>query len=209
MSLSLSPRYDLFKITLPKDFLPDSVIEKYYKILSQNPGVISSPIDYLNESIKGIRIPGINSLVMEQTQHEYNPIKRISGFNKLGKINVEPQHSVVYKSAGNPLEKIEREFKITFRMNQGLYNYFMLYETIFNYYDKDIDEENPSIIYVEILDETGTIRGRLIFKDSHIDGIDGLDFSYDKTTREDGTFDVTFKYNNIDFEFIPDENISR
>lgn len=204
MSLSLSPRYDLFKLSLPKDFLPESVIEKYSELLSYTPGVITNPVDYLNESIKGVRIPGISSLVTEQIQHEYNQIKRNNiGSTGLGRINVEPSHSMVYKSTGNPLEKIEKEFKVIFRMNQGLYNYFMLYETIFNYYNKDIDKINPSIIYMEILDETGTIRGRIIFKNVHIDGIEGLDFSYDKTIRDEGTFEVTFKYNNIDFEFIP------
>ena len=72
--LSLSPRYDLFRFELPKDFLPESVQEKYQKILSKNAGVIVSPIDYLNESIQSVHIPGINDLVVEQTQHESNPI---------------------------------------------------------------------------------------------------------------------------------------
>ena len=35
-----------------------------------------------------------------------------------------------------------------------------------------------------------------------IDGIEGLDFTYSKVDRESNTFEVTFKFNNIDFEFI-------
>ena len=48
--LSLSPRMDLFKFSLPKNFLPAEVEEKYYKLFQQNAGVITTPIDYLNES---------------------------------------------------------------------------------------------------------------------------------------------------------------
>lgn len=204
MLLSLSPRYDLFRFCLPKDFLPKSVEEKYSKILAKNAGVVMSPIDYLNESIKGIHIPGINGLVVEQTQHESHP-KTVDGrrLGALGRIAVEPQHTMSYTHPGNPLEKLERELKVTFRMNQGLYNYYMLYETIFNHYCKNIDIPVDDIIYIEILDETGVITGRIKFYDVRLDGIDGLDFSYDKSTRDEGTFDITFKFNNIDFEFIP------
>ena len=203
MALSLSPRYDLFRFCLPKDFLPEDVETKYATILSRNAGVIVKPIDYLNESIKGIHIPGISGLVMDQIQHESHPAGG-NRSNKLGRIQVEPQHTMSYTSTGNPLEKIERELKVTFRMNQGLYNYYMLYETIFNHYCKHIDMPTDKVMYVEILDETGTITGRVKFKDIQLDGIDGLDFGYDKTTRDAGTFDITFKFNNIDFEFIPE-----
>ena len=204
--LSLNPRFDLFRFNLPKDFLDSRIQEKYAKVLSKNAGVISTPIDYLNESIKSIHIPGISGLTMEQTQRESNTVKRESEKPAgLGRINVEPQHTVTYKSATNPLEKIEREFKVTFRMNQGLYNYYMLYETVLRRFVKPINSPNDDVLYVEIFDETGTVTGRIKFTDCHIDGIDGLDFSYDKTGREPGDFDVTFKYNNIDFEFLPFE----
>ena len=40
--LSLSPRYDLFRFSLPKDFLPDTVIEKYSNIINKNAAVITT-----------------------------------------------------------------------------------------------------------------------------------------------------------------------
>ena len=43
--LSLSPRYDLFKFSFPKDFLPKEVEEKYSRIISKDPGVLTSAID--------------------------------------------------------------------------------------------------------------------------------------------------------------------
>lgn len=195
--LSLSPRYDLFKFSFPKDFLPKEVEEKYQKMLNKNQAVITTPIDYLNESIQGINFPGISDILIQQQQHSSNDIKR-----GLGKINVEPKTDITYQTTSNPLDKITKEFKVTFRFNQGLYNYFMLYETIFHQVCKPIERGHIPVLYIELLGESGVITSRILFKDVLIDGIDGLEFNFNKTERDSGTFDVTFKFNNIDFEFI-------
>lgn len=193
--LSLSPRYDLFKFELPKTFLPKEVTEKYQKLLAAT-GVVSKPIDYLNESIQGINIPGISDLTIDQTQHSKNSI---SG---LGKINVEPSRSNTYKSPANPLDKINKEITITFRYNQGFYNYFMLYETIFWKFCKPTNYPNEDVLYIDLLDEDGRVNSRVKYMDCIIDSIDGLDFTYSKIERDAGTFNVTFKFNNIDFVYL-------
>ena len=198
--LSLSPRFDLFKFILPLDFLPKEIEGKYYNILNSNASVIQKPIDYLNESIQSINIPGISDLVLSQQQRESNSIKRSS--KGLGKINVEPAHEITYLESLNPLSRINKEFKVTFRLNQGLYNYFMMYETIFYKYLKPFDNKQEEVFLIDILDETGKITSRIKLMDVFIDGIEGLDFTYSKVDRESNTFDVTFKFNNIDFEFI-------
>lgn len=200
--LSLSPRWDLFRFSFPKDFLPEVVSEKYAKILSRNAGVLVTPIDYLNESIQNITIPGISEINMQQQQHSANAIKRTDTPKKV--INVEPKTDITYKSSTNPLDNIEKSFKVGFRMNQGLYNYFMIYETIFYRICKPYDVGPDSVLYIELLDETGTICARIKFFDVYIDGIDGLDFDYSKLDRENNSFDVTFKFNNIDFDFLED-----
>ena len=195
--LSLSPRYDLFRFSFPKDFLPNEVEEKYQKLLSKNQAVITTPIDYLNESIQGINFPGISDILVQQQQHSSNEIGR-----KLGRLNTEPKTDITYQTPSNPLDKINKEFKVTFRYNQGLYNYFMMYETIFHQICKPINRGHEPVLFIELLSETGVVSSRIIFKDVLIDGIDGLEFNYNKVDREAGTFDVTFKFNNIDFEFV-------
>lgn len=195
--LSLSPRYDLFKFSLPKDFLPKDVEEKYQGLLAKNAGVLTTPIDYLNESIQAINFPGISDIIVTQIQHSSNDIKRT-----LGKLNVEPKREQIYSSTANPLDKIEQSFKVTFRMNQGLYNYFMLYETTFHQICKPQEHKHQPVFFIELMDEDGVVTSRIIFKNVLIDGIDGLEFSFNKVERDSGTFDVTFKFSNIDFEFI-------
>ena len=59
-----------------------------------------------------------------------------------------------------------------------------------------------SAVKLLLMDETGKICGRIKFFDVYIDGIDGLEFDYSKLDRENNSFDVTFKFNNIDFEFV-------
>lgn len=197
--LSLSPRYDLFKFEFPKTFLPEEVSKKYQEVLNRNAGVIATPIDYLNESIQGVNMPGISELITEQSQHSHNSI------NGLGRINVEPSRQNTYKANGNPLDKIDKEITITFRFNQGFYNYFMLYETIFWKYCKPTNLPNEDVLYIELMNETGKIIARIKFLDCVINGLDGLEFGYSKIERDGGTFNLTFKYNNIDFVFIDEE----
>ena len=201
--LSLSPRYDLFKFSLPKDFLPKEIEEKYTNILSKNTAVISTPIDYLNESIQGVSFPAISDLNVSQEQHGSNSIVR-SNRNEsgLGKINVEPKHDITHVSPENPLEKISKEFKVTFRLNQGFYNYFMLYETIFYKICKPLRNGPIPVLFIDLMNSSGEVNARVKFIDCYLDGIEGLEFDYSKVERNAGTFDITFKFNNIDFDLI-------
>lgn len=200
--LSLSPRYDLFRFSFPKDFIPKDIEKKYNELLTRNAGVITTPIDYLNESIKGISIPGISDILILQQQHSYN-----DGIKGLGKINVEPKREQIYQSTSNPLDKINPDIKVTFRMNQGLYNYFMLYEIVFYQICKPINNGHIPVLYVDLLNEDGISTARIKFFNVLIDGIDGLDFSYDKVERDSGTFDLSLKFSNIDFEFLYEDSL--
>ena len=201
MPLSLSPRYDLIRFYLPKTFIPTEVEEKYTKFLNTDAYTIKTAIDYLNESIQGVTMSGISELTMTQQQHGSNNIKTdVIGQRK--RINVEPIHEISHISSGNPLEKMDKEFKVTFRTNQGLLNSFMLYETAFYYACREYRWEAEPIMYIEILNEDGTVISKVKFIDVYIDGIEGLDFNYSKIEREANTFDVTFKFNNIDFEYF-------
>lgn len=195
--LSLSPRYDLFRFQFPRDFLPTEVSEKYANIIAKEPGVICTPIDYLNESVQGVSFPGISDVNISQAQHSSNSNNRT-----LNKLNVEPKTEIIHTSTSNPLDKINKEFKVTLRMNQGLYNYFMLYETLFHYICKPILRDEEPVLYVELMDEDGVVRSRIKYMDCHMDGIDGLDFTFNKTERDSGTFEITFKFNNIDFDIL-------
>ena len=44
--------------------------------------------------------------------------------------------------------------------------------------------------------------GRIKLFQPRIDGIEGLQFSYNKLERQTETFDVKFRFNNIDFDIV-------
>jgi hypothetical protein len=115
---------------------------------------------------------------------------------------LEPKTDITYQTPSNPLDKISKEFRVSFRFNQGFYNYFMMYETIFHQACKPMDRGHIPVLYIELLDATGRVSSRIVFKDILIDGIDGLEFNFSKVEREAGTFDVSFKFNNIDYEIL-------
>ena len=78
----------------------------------------------------------------------------------------------------------------------------MMYETIFHKHLKYQENEIDDVFYIEILSETGKIVGRVSLFQPQIDGIDGLEFSYNKIERTTETFQVTFRFNNIDFDIV-------
>lgn len=204
--LSLSPRADLFVFHFPKDFLPKEIEEKYTKIINRDKSVIQTPIDYLNESVQAIDFPGFTNLISEQSQHSpQHPENHNSQQGLKGKrINIEPARTNVSYSPANILSQLAGEFTVTLRKNQGLYNYFMMYETIFHKILKEYDnvEKEDDLFYIDILEESGAIMGRITLFQPRFDGIEGLQFSYNKLERQSETFDVKFRFNNIDFNIF-------
>ena len=203
MNLSLSPRFDQFRFMIPKEYIPQEVRDKYDAILAKNPGVFMNSMDYLNESIKGITLPAIENLVVEQPQVSHNRMNEDGRLH--GKINIEPAHVVTTLSSENILSKINNTFTVTFRQNQGLYNYFMIYEAIFYRYMKpELYGANANELFdVIFLDENSIPVSRMMMLQPEFNGISGLEFGYDKVERQADTFDVTFTFSNIDFDFIP------
>ena len=190
----------------PKDFLPKDIEEKYTKIINRDKSVIQTPIDYLNESIQGIDFPGLSDLIVEQSQH--SPVHPENHNEQMGlqgkRVSIEPERTNVTYSPKNILSQLAGEFTVTLRKNQGLYNYFMLYETIFHKILKEYAnvEKPDDVFYIDILEESGAIMGRIKLFQPRIDGIEGLQFSYNKLERQTETFDLKFRFNNIDFDIV-------
>lgn len=203
--LSLTPRFDLFEFRIPKDYFPQEIYDKYYRLINTDKAVIYDPVNMINESIQAITIPGINDIVQPQPQTSTNTIKRSSKT-----INREPVHDNFYDVPNNPLDLMDKEFTVTFRQNQGLVNYFMLYETLFHHMCKPIlYNKGEDVFIINILSEQGEIYSNITLYQPRIMGMDGLEFSYAKLERSSETFNVKFSFNNLDFDFtgkfsIPD-----
>lgn len=193
--LSLSPRYDLFRFLLPIEFIPKEVRDKYDDILRKSQSVITSTIDLVNESIKGVTIPGLDDLTVDQQQIS----RRIGG-------GIEPKHDNTTMTVGNPIDKINKSITITFRHVSGFMNYFILFESIFHRILKNENYKDGTDLYIDLMDELGKPALRVFLFQCHIQSLEGLDLSMDKVERQTDTFSMEVKFNNIDIEFA---NVTR
>lgn len=195
--LSLSPRYDLFRIVFPKDFIPEVLQEKYLKVLTSRQYPIQNVNEYLSESIVSCEVLGLDDMITTQAQTGLNEFMNV--------VHKEPTSTKTFSvDSAAPLDCLDRTISMTLRLNQGFYNYFILYETIFHRYCKPSTEHIPQI-YMYILNSKGEIAVRLTFEDVFFQGIDGLDFSYSQTSRQADTFNLNIVYNDIKIEFTPED----
>ena len=77
-SISLKPRFDLFRFVFPMTFFPQHVIDKYKNLMDGNQSLFTSPVDYINESI----------IINETKSNKFlkNPIKKFLKTRKSNKI---------------------------------------------------------------------------------------------------------------------------
>jgi len=191
--LSLAPRFDLFRLLLPKDFIPEELNAKYTKLLTSKQYPLSSPLEYLSESLVSCDILGIDDLVVMQRQ---------TGINmRMHRVKTEPTSEVPFSvHTAAPLEKLNRTIDLSFRMNQGFYNYFMLYEILFWRFCKPEMRTSCPQVVLYMLNTRGEITTKLTFYDVFFQGIDGLDFSYANISRMADTFSLSLAFNDIKIE---------
>ena len=79
----------------------------------------------------------------------------------------------------------------------------MIFENFWWLYSRDKQYSDMRLEFtVDLLDNNEKVYSRIVIKDPMIDGIDMLDFDYTQPVAESGTFNVIFKYSNIDYQFI-------
>lgn len=200
--LSLKSRQDRWKLHLPKELIPDELVEKYTKILRSRKSFFETPIDFLNESIQKVQILGFQNATFQQKQSRRSSPTfddtRIDEDNFLYSAT-----DFQYRSVANPEEIIDKTINIQFRLSVGYINYFILFESFFYQYSRDMKTlDNPRVFSMDIYNEFGEIYCRVVFYDPLIDGMDMLDLDFSQPIAQSQTFQVSFKYSNIDFQFI-------
>lgn len=199
--LSLKPRQDLFSLAFNKDDFDSALIAKYNALIT--PGeVVTNIIDAVNESITGLTFSGIDSDPVEQSQHgsrdqtetDYDTLPHTS---KLGHINIEPYHNIIYRQHSNPLNSFDKSLTVSFRLNQGLLNYLFLQENLQKYISKQNTYEGIKQLTANILSDTGEIISSVELKDIVFKSISSLDLTFKNVGREEKEFTAEFIYNNI------------
>ena len=207
--LSLKSRQDNWRLLFDNDFIPEEIIEKYTKVLRLKKSFISNPTDFINESIQKIQVLGFSNASFQQQQTTHgSPIRNQ---NRISENNFQSGHDdVSYRAITNPLSIIDKTINIQFRMSQGYLNYFILFESFFYKYCKDTkSSELDSKFTIDIYNEFGEIYARILLYHPIIDSMDMLDLDFTQPVAQSQTFQVSFKYSNIDFQFIETDKITQ
>lgn len=204
--LSLKGRQDNWRLLLDNDFLPKEIVEKYSHVLAMKKSFIMSPVDFLNETIQKIQLLGFSNATYQQQQTTHGePLRNKS---RIAENDFQGGHDdVSYRAITNPLSVIDKTLNIQFRMSQGYLNYFMLFEAFFYKYCRDTSSSDLDDYFtIDIYNELGEIYARVVLYHPVIDSMDMLDLDFTQPIAQSQTFQVSFKYSNIDFQFLEIEN---
>lgn len=200
--LSLKGRQDNWRLLFDKDFIPDEITEKYTKVLNMRKSFITQPVDFINETIQKVQVLGFSGATFAQQQTTRNTPTRNA--ERIAENNFQGSYDdVQYRAVTSPVSIIDKTLNVQFRMSQGYLNYFILFESFFYKYCRDTDNGQLDTHFnIDIYNEFGEIYARVVLYKPVIDAMDMLDLDFTQPVAQSQTFQVTFKYSNIDFQFI-------
>ena len=200
---SLNARQDLFKVTLPDDFISPEINNKYAKIIQENKSFLYRPIDFLNETIQSVQVLGFVEGTVQQLQSGKGIQPLINPQRKEENEFMHTSTEYTYRSEKNPLALIDKTLNIYFRHTLGFVNYFLLFENFFYQYSRDRQyKELIDQIPIDIINNKGEVYSRIVIMDPIINSIDMLDLNYNAPNETMSTFKVEFKFSNLDYQFI-------
>ena len=112
----LNSRQNGFIFNFPKGFFSKKLETKYHAYVKRMPIPYDNLRDFMNSAIQQVSFPTFQSIDhVEQT--------RPGGYKQN------------YKSATNIQNLIRRDFNVTFKLGEGLINYWIMYESMVNFLD--------------------------------------------------------------------------
>lgn len=174
----LNSRNNLFNFKFPRTFIPKEVAEKYYKYLNRMPGnLVTEPIDFINYSIQGIQLPGIN----------FDPISQSPN-----------DGTITYHRGSIPIQNtIERQFTVEMQLLDGYINYWIMQDTLLYYYSKQKREPFINDLKLQILDAEGIHIMSAVFEKPIMNSISNLELNTSSNIAEFNTFSLNFYYNKF------------
>jgi hypothetical protein len=183
----LQNRNDLFKVELPKTFIPEEIKQRYLPYIHRMPTPVRNVSDLVNYSIQSITIPNFN----------YSPIEQVKpGYQDAAKGTTRK-----FRQALSQETLIDRNFTITFQLFDGNVNYWIMLETFFYYYSFSTSKPYTVDVPIRIFDAEGNAMYSSIFTDCLFTGLNEFTMSYSEVTPEFRTFEATFAFNDMRIDF--------
>jgi len=183
----LQNRNDLFKLEIPRVFIPQEIKDRFLPYIQKMPTPINDITDILNWSIQSVTIPNFN----------YAPAEQQQAGNDLRKRGTQQK----FRAASSTELLIDRKFNITFQLLDGNINYWIMLETFLHYYSFDNKEKFSCDIPIHIFDAEGYRMYSTVFNQCLFTGLNEFTMSYSELTPEFKTFEATFEFNNMMMDF--------
>jgi len=201
--LALKGRQDGFRLLFPKHFLHETIEEKYTKILKDKHSYFLDPIDFINETIQRVEVLGFQNATIQQDQSSRGDQPLINPRRVKENDFLYPQAPFSYRSEVSPIALTDMTLNVEFKHTLGYLNYFIIFENFWYMYSRDTQtKEINDYLYVDILNEIGSVYSRIKLMHPLINAMDMLSFDYTQPVAQSQTFKVEFKYSDFDFEFL-------
>lgn len=201
--LALKGRQDGFRLLFPKHFLHETIEEKYTKILKEKHSYFLDPIDFINETIQRVEVLGFQNATIQQDQSSRGDQPLINSRRVKENDFLYPQAPFSYRSEVSPIALTDMTLNVEFKHTLGYLNYFIIFENFWYMYSRDTQtKEINDYLYVDILNEIGSVYSRIKLMHPLINAMDMLSFDYTQPVAQSQTFKVEFKYSDFDFEFL-------
>jgi hypothetical protein len=208
--LALKGRQDGFRLIFPKHFLHEVIEKKYSKVLKEKHSYFLDPIDFINETVQRVEILGFSNATIEQQQSSRGEQPLLNPNRTDENEFMYPSAPFSYRSEVSPIMLTDMTLNVEFRHTLGFLNYFIIFENFWYMFSRDTKtSEINDYLYIDIMDEIGSIYSRIKIMHPLINGMDMLSFDYTQPVAQSQTFKVEFKYSNFDFEFreISEKNL--
>lgn len=196
----LNPVLSNTKIIIGTQFFPETLTKKYDDYLYGVNYPLKTLELYLHETIQQITIPGIDlqTIDVEALPNVNNNPPNSPDF-------FHDTHVETYEGTVSQAETISaREATITFK--NTIINWMYLYEYCFEHYKRN-RQTTVGSLFVMMYNAAEVPVLQFHMQRAFISSMPGLEFAFNASFSESKTFDVNFKFNQIDVKFIlPDIN---
>jgi hypothetical protein len=177
----LNSRQNGFIFNFPKGFFSASLEEKYHAYVKRMPIPYDTLKDFMNATIQQVTFPTFQGIDhVEQT--------RPGGYRQN------------YKSSTNIQNLIRRDFTVTFKLGEGLINYWIIYESMVQFLDFQNEAQYLPDLGLRLLDHEGIIMASVEFQQPIYTSLSETQLNYSSTTPQFQTFSVGFRCNYVDIK---------
>lgn len=177
----INARQNSFVFNFPKGYFSDAISEKYLDYVKRMPIPYDNLRDFMNSTIQQVGFPTFNTIdATEQI--------RPGGFKQ------------TYKSATTLQNLIQRNFTVTFKLGEGLINYWIVYESMVDFLNFQNNNQYLPDLTLRLLDNEGVVMASVIFQQPIYTSLSEVQLNYSSTTPQFSTFSVGYRCNYVDIK---------